>query len=173
MLILISLANGQVLAPGVKASIAMHTIPTQIILCCTPGVVNSQRVYTPERKVGEAASRELCKKTALETTDKMFVMMDRDAKLLYPTSLQQALNLLNANHEYGALSLALPKKPWNDYDHIDTRCVMIRREVLEKIDFTALNQQRCICREFTKAIRGLGVKYDYFSNDLLVEEINL
>jgi hypothetical protein len=173
MMILIPIATGQTLAPGVKESIAMQTIPTQVVLCSTPGLINSHRIYTPERIAGEAASRELCKKRALETDEKMFVMMDRDAKLLYPTSLQQAVDFMAAHPDFGAVSLALPKKPWNNHDHIDTRCVMFRRETLEKVDFLALKPARCICPELTKHIRDMGVKYDYFSDELLTEEINL
>ena len=74
MKIYIPLAEGQTVPREVLDSIAMQTVPCEVVLCATPGVERSQRNYGELRRIGEAASRELCRARALAATDRYCII---------------------------------------------------------------------------------------------------
>jgi len=76
------LAIGQVVDERVLSGLKLNNC--SLIVCCTAGVVDSNKNYSAERLNGEIASRQLCVENAKHLKSQYILSIDRDIVLTYP-----------------------------------------------------------------------------------------
>jgi hypothetical protein len=168
MKIYIPIAEGQTVPPEVLNSIAMQTVPCTVVLCATPGTERSQRNYSELRRIGEAASRELCRARALATNDEYCIIQDRDMVHLYDDNV--ARMIMHLNTFPGHVAVACPCDRKLNHEHVRISAQMVRVNVLEKIRFTPV-EHGCMCEQMQRQLRAIG-QYDYLGTSTMVTEID-
>jgi hypothetical protein len=162
----IPLATGQLIDQDVIDSILNQTISINIVICDSPGEINSEHNYTSLRIQSELKNRnDAINKFLNETNDKYFFMQSRDVIQLKPDNFENTINFMNLNPNYGAC--ALPCKGFK-LNHIVIATICITRELLNKGFRFANRYGRCPCKEMMEDISKLGYKYGYLGNELLV-----
>lgn len=132
MIIYTPIATGQFIDPRVTAGIAMQTIPCEHRIFDSPGVINSQRVHTPESDAAQCVSRNLCMADMSTIQDDYVVMMDKDVVFTKPTAVADMLAFMEANPSVngGALWFEGPPKNTRRLPHINMRCAIYKREAI-------------------------------------------
>jgi hypothetical protein len=176
MIVMIPMATGQALAEGVEQSIRAQTLPVEIRIFSTPGLVNSQR--HPDRELKNkcemnsrnAATDWLLKDMRSEKPEAIgFVcMQDRDCFNLQNDNLQYAVGYLQENPDVWIVAL-----PWKkdghalEDEHTRNICIVARVEALAGYTFKA-DSKNCSCRMMKKDFKS---RYQYLPGPQRVVEI--
>lgn len=138
MIIYIPLAIGQTIPEAVSKSIAMQSIPCEIVLCETEGVVDSSahkrqiRIDTVAQKAkltGQNSSRNLALFYVDREDDEFVVIQDRDIVHLDKDNVSKALEYIKANPKLGAVHL--PAKNYLVRGHYNLQAVLYRKKALD------------------------------------------
>lgn len=140
-----------------------QTVPVEIMLCRTPS--------------GEAVSRIACQAmaTKISPTPKYVCVADPDRVCCDSnnnykpnlSNIEDAINFLESNNDFGAISLTYPSKGREEDDknpHIDIGFVLYRMDILMKLKFDYEREQHCFCLTVTKQIRDMGYRFGYLDN---------
>lgn len=168
MKIYIPIAEGQTVPQEVLDSIAMQTVACEVVLCATPGAERSQRNYSLLRRIGEAASRELCRARALATLDAYCVIQDRDMVHLWKDNIERMAAHLEES--FSRVAVAAPCDRKLNHNHVRISAQMVRVIALEKIRFTPA-EHGCMCVQMQEQLRAIG-QYDYLGTSKMVTEID-
>lgn len=163
MIALIPIAIGQTIDHRVFEGIRNQTIPLSPIICAAKGVIDSQGNYCLERVRGEVQSRDLQVQNAKHLKGEYILSIDRDIVLTDRHAVQAMVECLQENQELGAVGLWFERgrkiTVW--LPHIYFKCILFRREVFSKIDFTKHDVRSCSCYTVKQQIEGMGLKIRY------------
>jgi hypothetical protein len=155
---LIPISDGTSIPYNVIDGIRMQTISSSIYPISRPGSLLQGSIST-DRYLGEIESREALRRAAIKYDDEYIVTHDSDIVHLYDDNLFLMLDFMTKNLNYAAIGL-IPDNVNIVVDHIILNCVMIRKEILNSINFTA-NKYKCSCLFFRESILNLGMNIGY------------
>lgn len=163
MIALIPLSDKQYIDKRVFEGLKNQSIPCSPVICIAKGVQNSQGNRTLERTLCEMQSRDLQVQNAMNMTGEFILSIDRDIVLSDPDAVQTMVDCLNENPELGAVGLWFGKgrkiTVW--LSHVYFKCVLFRREVFSRIDFSKHNMNTCSCNAVKCQIEQMGYKIRY------------
>lgn len=172
MKIYIPIATGQLVPSEVLNSITSQTVSCDVVVCDTPGLVNSQKTGGPGKVRGEAASRNLCQQKARECGDKFYIIQDSDMVHLQKTNIEEMLDFMQSNLMFSAIALNKLSATRSVYEsHIQLSCILFRHWV-SRLFYSYDPALHCVCGEFKTAMDLLGAKYRYLDIDVRLKEID-
>jgi hypothetical protein len=146
---------------GYSALLKAQTEPVEMHLYRTEG--------------GEGASRTACQAEAAKITPQpQYIIMadpmrvccnsnDNYAPCL--TNVEDARKFLDANADFGAVSLVFPASEGDENNfHIDIGFVMYRYEIFAALKFELPEGDRCYCSTVTRQIRAMGKRFGYLDS---------
>jgi hypothetical protein len=151
-------------------SLKAQTVLNVIHECRTPGEDNPNAGRTALALQGEKTSREMCQAEAAKVNEPYIIMCDGDRACVnsnddyrvMTTNVEDAIAFLDANPEYGAVSLVHTAYPNDDNNpYIDIGWVMYRSGVFAKLKFDLGEKEKCYCWTVTRQIRAMGLKFGY------------
>lgn len=111
------------------------------------------------------AAKEFCKTIMLQSKEKYLIINDCNYINIYNDNYEKMQNFLDANLEFGAISLyASPcQLPPPKTDHVCAGAIMIRREALDVIKFDLFPDDSS-CKSVMKSLTENGWLYDYLDH---------
>jgi hypothetical protein len=161
----IPIAEGQTVNEKVTAPLELWEIDYETV--ATPGIVSSQRNFSPEKHKCEAACRMKIIAKAKELCDAYVVMMDRDV-VLDESPFEDMAEYLKRYEKVGAVSLFFGNK---HPTHIDIKCTMFKMEVLVKCDLLKYGGTLCTCDMIRKEVEKQGFAHDLLSDKIYGHEL--
>ena len=128
-----------------------------IVECITQGAIPSQRVFSPARMSGEAASRNLCIERAIAAGEEFFVMADRDRVAFATDTVERLLAAISADSTIGMVSAVDPRH----CRFVDVGFVICRLSAFRQIVPIVNLYGECLCREINEALAKAGFKSAY------------
>lgn len=163
MIVLIPLSDKQYIDRDVFNGLKIQSVPCTPLICIAKGVQSSQGNRTLERTLCEMQSRDLQVQNAKNLRGELVLSIDRDVVLSDPNAVQTMIDCLNANPELGAVGLWFGKgrKTTVWLSHVYFKCVLFRRSVFARLDFTKHNINTCSCNTVKCQIEEMGFKIRY------------
>jgi len=141
MITMIPLKDGHPLQPEVIQGISNQTVPLEL-LCISRPKKSSDDPYLVKKDNGVISitvCRNILRETVLKSNEEFFLMLNSDVIFSSPTDVEDMLNFLKENEEFGLVALHTRtdfQLPMLEFKfHIDIACSIIRRYVLENIVF--------------------------------------
>jgi len=155
-----------------------QTIPNKIIFCQTEGQKQNSG-WSMKKIICEINSRKLIQSIIKEKylSEKYIITADIDKLNLQNDNIKRAIDFLDNNYDYNAVSLAnnLPLfRIDNTLKHIDIGWVMYRTNAYLSLNFDEIlnnrKQMMCLCESVTAQIRKLG-KFNYLDTNIHVKHL--
>jgi hypothetical protein len=181
----VPLSLKRVIPERVLDSIKAQTEPVETHKCRTAGEDDPNAGRTPLAVKGRLASRELCRQKAAEISPapEYVIMADScraslDANNNYTPMINNAKDakvFLDANKDFGAVSLARPSKGRKADDanpHICISWAIYRTEVFTKLKFDYdENADDYDCVKVTRQIRAMGLRFGYLDSTVRIMKV--
>lgn len=160
----------QKLSRFVRESIKQQTVECEIIECVTPGEFNSQGNYSTLRCEGEAESRNLVRKMAIESGEEFCFIQDKDIALGREVSGEfvfenfvyyELLKILKSDESIGMVGC---KKKCGKV--VDVGCCAWRVKAIPEMQPAKNN---CPCLILNNGVEALGYKCIFDSNQIITE----
>jgi hypothetical protein len=170
MSVYIPIATGQTIHQKTIDSIESQNIKPKVIICDSPGEIDSDHNHTEAAIKGEVVSRNLCIDEFLKTSDKYFFNQCRGLRHKKDNNLENMIKFMDSNLDFGACTL---RELGGTYNHITMGIVCIRRKLLEGGFRFANRYKHCLCVEVMEDIRLLGYKYGCIGKEITVTALRL
>ena len=167
----IPLADGQSIPAPVLEALSHQTVQVNIVPCCMPGIINSNTLHHPDRRLKlqcETQSRNKALEM-IKTNEKDYgLMMDRDCILMYDKCIEVAIGTLMGHDRLGCAAL-----PWksDEKNHIKRTFMALRVSALKNFFFRFDERLHgCLC--MVEDFKTLGWECTYVSSDRpLIKEL--
>jgi len=170
---LIPLKDGHVLHNEVLKSLMNQTVNVDVMCISRPMESIESKLKPNNGYISMSLCRNLLNQYVLEqyNYDK-FLLLNRDVVFSNNTDIEEMMDFLDKNKNYSGVALNIRNKNVDfsicEISHVDIACMVIRRIILEKINFN--NQFSCNCRSLLKDINRLKLgKLTYLDNRRLKE----
>jgi len=168
MILCIPLAHGQTIPFDVYRSISEQTVSFDIMPCCQPGIINSNRNFSIEKLNGEMESKNHSLRMSEHLESEYILTQERDTVHLYDNNFEKAIKYMDENPNVGIISL-----PWKDYEvteHIKMQAMVIRKEAVKNFQFRFDERKHiCVCMLEDMITLGWGCKYLPSDKKLITE----
>jgi hypothetical protein len=170
---LIPLKDGHVLYYDVLKSLMNQTVKVEIMCISRPIESLESKIRPNNGFISMTKCRNLLKQQSLEQyNDDKFLLLNRDVILKNNTDIEEMMNFLDKNKKY--VGVALNTRNYDidfticEYSHVDIACMVIKRNILEKIEYN--NNYWCNCKSLLKDIQRLKLgNLTYLDNRQLKE----
>jgi hypothetical protein len=175
MIALLPISTNQYISNDVLTGLKLQSVPLSLIICATPGVQNSEGVYTEERVRCECNSRQRQVNTAKGLSDrhKYVLSLDRDIVLTDPYAVDQMVRALESEPDLGTVALYFGKgrKVSLFMPHVSIQCMLFRRNLFSKIDFSLMYGFSCTCQLTKSQIEAMNMRIRYLDFNRYGHEI--
>lgn len=158
MVALMPQKDGHIVSCMVLKGLTMQTIPVDIMTISRPQVDMICESQTYPGWVSIAQCRNILREKALQLSDTFFLMINNDIVLKASDDIEAMVSFLCENQDHGAVAIdssmaeSIPDEIGSV--HVSTSCMLIRREVLSKIEFMC-RDGRCDCISLKDDMRKL------------------
>jgi len=164
ILAMIPLKDGHAFKSEVLRGLCKQTVPVDIMAVSRPKSERHRNI--PAGYISMSECRNIAKEEGLEQyNSEYFLLLNRDVVLKRDTDIEDMINFLQFNRDFGAVAINTRKKEIRllvDNTHTDIACMVIRRSILEKITFH--NEKHCNCRCVCGYIRSNGLSVGYIDH---------
>ena len=151
-------------------SITQQTIRPTVVVCDSPGEIDSDHNHTEAAIKGEVVSRNMCIGKFLPTLDRYFINQCRGVRHKKDDNLERMIKFMDENPDYGACTL---RELGGTCEHITMGVLCMRRKLI-KDGFRFSNRyKRCLCVEVMEDVRAMGYKYGCIGKEITVTATRL